>query len=125
MLSRTENKLAVSKYETGELIKEYQTVEKPVDMMLYKDEFIILGAQNGDFQTVNTNDFSLSAVTPISQGFLNSIKQIKGSSLAIITDIKNARYLVMDLNTKKIIKTNKINIPVNAVEVGKYVKGFN
>lgn len=125
MLSRTENKVAVSKYETGELIKEYKTVEKPIDMLLYKNEFIILGSQNGEIQTINTKDFTLSAAQPVSKGFLNSIKQIQNTSLAIITDIKNARYLVMDLNSKKIIKTNKINIPVSDIEIGQFVKGFN
>ena len=125
MLSRTENKLAISKYKTGELVSEYVTVEKPVDMIMYNNEIIILGAQNGEIQVLNMNDNSLSAAKCISKSFLNSIKQIKGSSLAMVTDIKNARYLVLDLKTKNIVKTNKINIPVSSIEIGKYVKGIN
>jgi len=123
MISRTGNRLAISDYDNGILIKEIDTVKKPVGLLLFGKELFVLGAGENELQVLNTENNEVVSVDKISSnGFLNSIYRVKGTGLAIVSDIRNCKYFVLNLNTKKIIKTNKINIPVSDILVGESIK---
>lgn len=124
--SRTKNRLAVVDYATLSLIKELKVEIKPVDMLVYKDKLFVLGAQNNTVQVINTvNDELTDTINLNTKGFSTKIYQVKGTNVAIVTDIKMNKYSVLDLDKKLILKTNLLEIPVSTVAITNKVKKIN
>ena len=120
--SRTKNRIAVLNYGTGQLLTEFPTVEKPIDMMVYNGLLYILGAKNNEIQVLNTADNEVLGILKINgDGFSTKFCPIPDSDLVIISDTKYGRYTVVDLAKNKVIKTNGTELPVNNILVGKKV----
>ena len=120
--SRTKSRIAVLDYKTRQLLAEFPTVEKPVDMLVYKNLLYVLGAKNNEIQVINTSDNEVLGVIKISgDGFSTKFCPVPDSDLVVISDTKFGRYTVFDLAKNKIIKTNGTELPVNNILVGKKV----
>ncbi len=124
--SRTKSRIAIINYNTKQLVSEFPTVEKPVDMMIYKGLLYVLGANYNQIQIINTTDREPAGIINIEgDGFATKLCPIPDTSMVIVTDTKVGRYTIVDLNTNKVIKTNGTELPVNSVLVGKKIKKIN
>lgn len=126
LASRTKNRIAVLNYETGQLIAEFPTVEKPIDMLMHEGTLYVLGAQNNDIQIVNIfENEPMGTIKIAGDGFSTRFCEIPNSNLTIVTDTKVGRYTIIDLLTNRVIKTNGAELPVNRIIVGKKVNKIN
>ena len=124
--SRTKNRIAIINYDTKQLITEFDTVEKPVDMMIYKDNLYVLGAQYNQIQILRLADREPAGVINIEgDGFSTKLCPIPDTGLVIVSDTKKGRYTIVDLDANKVVKTNGTELPVSNVIVGKKIKKIN
>lgn len=124
--SRTKNRLAIIDYTTLGLIKEIDVDIKPIDMLVYKNNLYVLGAQNNVVQVINTvNDEITDTIYLNTKGFSTKIYRVKNTNIALITDTKINKYSVLDLDKKQVIKTNALEIPVSEIEVLNNIKKIN
>lgn len=103
-------------FSTNENI--YKIGIKPTDMILYKNKIYILCSQSNDVEIFDTKDYKITKVIniPIS-GFSRKITPVDNSNIAIITNVLEKKYVVMDLDKEEIIQTVNIDMPVNAITV--------
>jgi len=121
--SRTKNRLAIVDYVTLALLKELEIQQKPIDMLVYKNDLFILSAQNNVLQILDTiNDEITGTINLNTQGFSTEIYRIKNSPVALVMDTKVGKYSIIDLDKKSLIKTNLLNIPVSTVIVAEKVR---
>lgn len=126
LTSRTKNRLATVDYVMLSLIKEINVEQKPIDMLVYKNNLFVLSAQNNVVQVVNTVDDDITDTIYLNtNGFSTRIYQLKNTNLALIMDTKMDKYCVLDLDKKQVIKTNYLEIPVSDLVVVPTVKKIN
>ena len=124
--SRTKNRVAVLDYNTKQLLTEFDTVEKPVDMLIKDSLLYVLGAQNNIIHIINIQDTQpIGLITIGGDGFSTKFCPILNSNLVIVTDTKLGKYTIIDLAENKTVKTNGTELPVNNIIVGKKVKKIN
>lgn len=124
--SRTKNKLAVIDYVTFSLVAEIDVEPKPVDMMVYKDDLFILSAQNNIVQVLNTiTDEITNNIGLNTNGFSTKIYRLPNKNIALITDTKVAKYSVLSLDKKRVLKTNVLEMPVNSIVAVPKIKKIN
>lgn len=125
-LSRTKSRVAVVDYVTLGLIKEIDVEKKPVDMLNYKDNLFILGAQNNSLQVLNTQSDEITDTIYLgTQGFSTEIYQIPNTNIAIVTDVKAGKYSIIDLDKKQILRTNFVEMPINSIVVVNRIRKIN
>jgi len=126
LASRTKNRIAVLDYKTKQLLSEFDTVNKPVDMMIYNNSLYVLGAQDNNIQIISLPELEpVGMITIGGDGFSTKFCPIPDSDLVIVTDTKLGRYTVVNLALNKTVKTNGTELPVNNVIIGKKVKKIN
>lgn len=126
LTSRTKNRIAVLDYNNKQLVSEFETVEKPVDMMVYENSLYILGAKDNQIQVINIHDNEPVGMINIGgEGFATKFCTIPNSNLVIVTDTKLGQYTIVDLQRNKVVKTNGTELPVSNVIVGKKIKKIN
>lgn len=124
--SRTKNRLAIIDYKTIGLVGETDITEKPVDMLVFNDKLYILGAVNNEICVIDTKTDQLTNIIKLgTDGFSTRIFRIDDTNIAIVTDTKAKKYSMVDLGTKKVIKSNAVEIPINSVVVVDNVKKIN
>ena len=124
--SRTKNRLAIIDYATVGLVGETGITEKPVDMLVYKDMLYILGAVNNEICVIDTKSDKLTDIIKLgTEGFSTKIFRIDDTNLAIVTDTQAKKYTMVDLASKKVIKSNSVEIPINSIVVVDKVKKIN
>lgn len=123
--SRTKSRIAVVDYATQGLINEFTTVNKPLAMLIYGDTLYVLGAENNVIQKFNmANDTPAGKIELGTKGFSKAMRQIDNSSLAVVTDVKNNNYSIIDLSGGKLLKTYSINVPVKDVIITNKINSF-
>ena len=123
---RTKNRIAVLDYNTKQLLTEFETVEKPIDMLIHNNSLYILGAKDNKIQVVSLEDCEPVGMINIGgDGFSTKFCLIPESNLVIVSDTKLSKYSIIDLNTNKVVKTNGTELPVNNIIVGKKIKKIN
>jgi len=123
LASRTKNRIAIIDYDDAKLVSEFPTVRKPIDMMVFNKNIFIVGAEDNIVQVIDTSTNEPCANINLgSNGFSTGIFKIPNSSLAIISDTKSGKYSVIDMNKKQLIRTNRLDIPVNNLVIGKNVR---
>ena len=121
--SRTKNKLAIVDYETMSLMSENVTAEKPVDMISYKDYLYVLGAGNKTIDIIDTNvDQRINYIELPANEFPTRLIQVDDSNILLVTDAKSDIYSIIDMDKQVVIKTNKLDIPVNTLYVANSFK---
>lgn len=124
--SRTKNRIAVLDYNTKQLLTEFETVEKPIDMLIHNNSLYVLGAKDNKIQVVSLEDCEPVGMINIGgDGFSTKFCFIPESNLVIVSDTKLSKYSIIDLNTNKVVKTNGTELPVNNIIVGKKIKKIN
>lgn len=124
--SRTKNRIAVLDYNTKQLLTEFETVEKPIDMLIHNNSLYVLGAKDNKIQVVSLEDCEPVGMINIGgDGFSTKFCLIPESNLVIVSDTKLSKYSIIDLNTNKVVKTNGTELPVNNIIVGKKIKKIN
>ena len=126
LTSRTKNRIAVLNYENKQLINEFPTVAKPVDMLVYNDCLYVLGAKDNQIQIIKTSDDEpIGMISIEGDGFSTRFCPVPNSELVIVPDTKIGRYTIIDLRTNSVVKTNGTELPVNNVLVGNKVHKIN
>ena len=123
--SRTKSRIAVIDYDTLGLVNEFTTVSKPISMLLYGNILYVLGAQTNELQVLDT--VSNSVIKNISLGtggYSSGLKQVEGTNFAVITDLKNNYYSILDIPSGTILKTYELNIPIKDVIIADKVRLF-
>ena len=124
--SRTKNRIAVINYNSRQLLTEFDTVEKPIDMLLRNGLLYVLGANFNQIQIIDiTNNEPVGIINIEGDGFSTKMCPIPNTNMIIVTDTKIGRYTIVDLNTNKVIKTNGTELPVNNILIGKKVHKIN
>lgn len=93
------------------------TGNKPIDMVLYNDKLYVLSAEKNAIYTYKINPSLQADGTIPTQlgGFSTSINQAGG--IALIMNMTDHHYSVVDLNREKVINIIPINKAVNSVTV--------
>ncbi len=126
LASRTKDRIAVLNYETKQLLNEFLTVEKPIDMMLRNGYLYVLGATYNQIQVLKADTCEAVGVINIEgEGFSTKFCPVPDTNLVIVTDTKMGRYSIIDLDRNVVVKTNGTELPVNAVLIGKKVHKIN
>ncbi|MBQ7764499.1 hypothetical protein IJ384_03915 [bacterium] len=125
LASRTKSRIAVLDYSTLGLVSEFTTVNKPIAMQIWGDYIYILGAQNNVLQKLNIlNGKIIGEIELATGGFSVGFNKIEGTNLAIVTDIKQNKYSVVDLAKGMVLKTYAMTVPINKVVIANKVKLF-
>ena len=123
MTSRTKNRLAIIDYDTIGLIAEIEICEKPIDMLAYKNNLFVLGADDNSIQIIDVNtDEITNSIYLDTNGFSTKFSYIEGTNIAIITDTKASLYTIFDLDNKKVLNSVPIDIPANMILASDKVK---
>lgn len=125
--SRTKSRIAIIDYAEMNLIGEYDTEEKPVDMYVYNKNLYILSAGLNRIQVLNTetDDFVSEIALPTQDGFPNKFYRIKDEPLLLVTDSAHPVYYILDLNTNSLVLTQEIDEPIANLVMGKVIRKFN
>lgn len=121
--SRTKSRLAIVDYETMGLMSENAISAKPLDMLVYKNELYILGADDKTLDVIDTTlDTIVKQITLSSNQFPSKITRVGNSNIAVVTDAKAGVYSVIDLDKKIVIKTNQLDVPVSSIVITNKIK---
>ena len=124
--SRTKNRIAVLNYETKQLLTEFNTVEKPVDMMVYNGLLYVLGAKDNNIQVLNLKDNEPVGMINIEgDGFSSKLCPVPDSQLVLVADTKIGRYTIVDLESNTVVKTNGAELPICNILIGKKIPKIN
>ena len=123
--SRTKSRIAVIDYDTFGLINEFTTVSKPTAMLTYGNLLYVLGAQNNELQVIDTASNSIITSIPMKTGgYSSGLTQMQNSNYAIVTDLKNNYYSIIDLKSGSLLKTYELSIPIKDVIIAERVRLF-
>ena len=123
LASRTKSRVAVIDYDTLGLIKEFSTVNKPVNMVAKGGIVYILGAQNNEIQKINVSDLNIAGTIKLNtEGFSFGFNKISGTDLYTVTDIKKNKYSILDLQNSVLLKTYSVNVPIKDVVIANSVR---
>lgn len=126
LASRTKSRIAIVDYSTLGLIAEFTTVNKPVAMQIHDKTLYVLGAQNNKLQRINIDTGKVVDTIDLgTEGFSTGFNKIKGTDLAIVIDVKQNKYTVVDLAKGKVVKTYAMTVPINDIIIADKVKLFN
>jgi len=123
--SRTKSRIAVIDYASMSLKSEFTTVNKPISMLLYGGKIYILGAQSNEIQILNASDSSILGTIELNtNGFSKGLKKVDGMDLAIVSDLKQNMYSIIDLKSDKVIAAYSVNVPIKDVVITDKVRLF-
>ena len=126
LASRTKSRIAVIDYTTLGLIAEFTTVNKPIAMQVFDKTIYVLGAQNNKLQKINAESGKVIQTLDLgTEGFSTGFNKISGTNLAVVTDIKENKYTIIDLEKGKVLKTYAMNIPIKEVVITNKIKLFD
>ena len=118
IISRTKNRVAIVDYETIGFISELEVCEKPVDLYVHNNELYILGAQDNLVEILNTQEDVITDKFFLNtNAFATTITPIENSDLIMITNARSGLYSVIDTETKEIVKTSPIDVPVRTIVI--------
>ena len=121
--SRTKNRMAIVDYNSKELVKEIYTCEKPVRLYVNNDDLYVLGAADNILEVLNTQeDIITDKLYLDTESFASNITPIENTSLIMVTHAQAGMYSVIDTQTKDIVKTSPLEVPVRAIVVTDKVK---
>ena len=124
--SRTKSRIAVIDYDTLGLLNEFTTVNKPTAMLLQGNTLYVLGSQNNEIQIIDTVSDTIAGEIQLGTGGYSAglTRMSNNNDYAIVTDLKNNYYSIIDLNSGTLIKTYELNIPIKDVIIADKVKLF-
>ena len=95
-------------------------------MLVFNDILYILGSQKNEIQLFDTkNDVEQKVLSLQTGGFSFGLTKIQKTNLAVVTDLKNNYYSIIDLVSGNIIKTYSVNVPIKDVIITDKVRLFD
>jgi len=123
IISRTKNRVAIVDYESLGFITELEVSAKPVDLYAHNNELFILCAQDNIVEVLNTDeDLITDKLYLNTNAFATQFTPIANSNLVMVTNALSGLYSVIDTDTKEIVKTSPVDVPVRAIVVTDKVK---
>ncbi len=123
IISRTKNRVAIVDYETLGFLSEFEISAKPIDLYARNGELFILSAQDNIVEVLDTKEDVITDKLYLNtNAFATKITPIENSELIMITNARSGLYSVIDTQTKEIVKTSPIDVPVRAIVITKTVK---
>ncbi len=123
MISRTQNRIAIVDYNTLELLVETDVCSKPIDLYAHNNELYILGAEENLVDVMNTFEDVITDILYLNtNAFATTITPIDDTDMIMITNARSGLYSVIDMNTKEIVKTSPLDVPVRSIVVVDRVK---
>jgi len=123
--SRTKSRIAVIDYDTLGLVNEFTTVSKPTAMLSYANILYVLGSQNNEIQMIDAVSNNIMGTIKLeTSGYSAGLQKISGMDYAIITDLKNNYYTLLDLKSGTVVKTYELSIPIKDVIIADKVRLF-
>lgn len=123
--SRTKSRIAVIDYDTLGLVNEFTTVNKPTAMLLNNNILYVLGSQNNEIQMIDTkSDSAVKTISIGTSGYSSGLTRMTGTDFAVITDLKNNYYSILDLTSGEVLKTYELSIPIKDVIIADKVRLF-
>ena len=106
------------------IIAQKNIVEKPVDMIYYNDKLYILGAKQNRLNVYDTktNEIVKTVDLPIG-GFSKKLTQVDKSNYVIISNAREEKYLIYDLNTNSTIQQVPLNTKINNLVIIEKIQG--
>lgn len=123
VISRTRNRVAIIDYLEMNLVAEYDTAEKPVDLYVNKDNLYILSAGERKIQIINTNDdtFDKNIDFPTSDGFPSRFYKID-DRYVLVTDTAKPIFYIFDTNKNEFCGQYRIDEPIANIQTGNVIK---
>ena len=96
------------------ILAQKKITEKPVDMILYKEKLYILGANKNqlDIYDIKTNEIIKTVDLPIS-GFSKKLTRVDNTNYIVISNAREEKYLIFDMDTYSTVQQIPINTRVN------------
>ena len=124
--SRTKSRIAVIDYDTLGLTNEFTTVSKPTSMLLHGNLLYVLGSQNNEIQVIDTKTSKVTNTIALQTGgYSSGLARMQGTDYAVISDLKNNYYTILDLNNASVVKTYELSIPIKEVIIADKVRLFD
>ena len=98
-------------------IKDVNIGTKPVDMYEYNKKIYVLCAGDNTVYTIDPKQDKLTGTKLPVEGFSKSFTPITGSSLAVITNMGDLKYVVYDMDKEKAIQTLPISEYRNSITI--------
>ncbi len=103
-------------YSTDE--KTFVVNEKPTDMTIFKGNLFILCSQNSTINVFDTKNQKLTKEIKLTaSGFPRRITEVPNSNLALITNVIEKKYQILDFEKEAILQTVNINSPINVITI--------
>lgn len=123
IISRTKNRVAIVDYETLEPIDELEVSEKPVDLFAKGDDLFILCAQDNIIDVLNTQEnYFTDKLYLNTNAFATKMTPLDNGNMIMVTNALSGLYSIVDSETKEIIKTSPLDVPVRAIAITNRVK---
>ena len=96
------------------IMAQKQVSEKPVDMIYYKDKLFILGAKQNQLNVYDTitNEIVKTIDLPIG-GFSKKITKVDKTNYVVLSNAREEKYLIFDLDTYSTVQQVPINTRIN------------
>ena len=116
LLKKEQEELDALNYvELGETVG---TSVKPVDMLFYKNKYYILSSVSNSIDVFNPQTKTIEKNIPLNViGFSGKFNPIKNSSLVVITNVADKKYVVFDLERQLVLQVNPIDVQMTTLTV--------
>ena len=92
--------------------------QKPTDLLFYKNKMFVLCSASNDIQVIDTTTQAVTKVIKLpTAGFPRKITKVTNTNLALITNVSQKKYAVLDLDKEAITQAVGISTPVNEIMV--------
>ena len=105
----------VKTYSTS--IKDVNVGKKPVDMVLRNGNLYVLCAGDNTVYTYNVDSGKLVTEELPVGGFSKAFSPVPNSTLAVITNMADLKYVVFDMDKNRAIQTLPINEYINTITI--------
>lgn len=96
------------------ILSRKDVAEKPVDMLMYKDKIYILCAKSNQLNVydIKTNNIVKTFDLPVN-GFSKKLTRVDNTNFAVISNARDEKYLIFDLNSNSTIQQVPLNTKIN------------
>ncbi len=102
-----------------------RTGNKPTDLFLYGNKLFILCSGDKEINILDTDSLKYMSTIKLDLSFPRKITRIENSNLALVTDSAAKKYVIIDLDTSKIVGSYPLDMPVNSITIINKINNIN
>lgn len=102
-----------------------RTGNKPTDLHLYGNKLFILCSGDKEINVLDTDSLKYMSTIKLDLSFPRKITRIENSNLALVTDSAAKKYVIIDLDTSKIIGSYPLDMPINSITIINKINNIN